>query len=83
MPSTQSKGKGLANFRTPSPSRGCIGGHTGRAGSQRGGAPVQIEATPPKKGKNFSLEEERQLTRSVLAILQDPIAGNQQKCFAY
>jgi hypothetical protein len=31
------------------------------------------------KGRNFVDEEERQLTRSVLAISQDPICGNQQK----
>jgi hypothetical protein len=29
------------------------------------------------KGLNFVDEEERQLTRSVLAISQDPICGNQ------
>jgi hypothetical protein len=33
----------------------------------------------PAKGKKFVPEEERQLTRSVLAISQDPICGNQQK----
>ena len=33
----------------------------------------------PAKGKSFVLEEERQLTQSVLAIFQDLISGNQQK----
>jgi hypothetical protein len=32
----------------------------------------------PTKDKNFIPEEERQLTRSVMAISQDPIVGNQQ-----
>lgn len=31
------------------------------------------------KGKNFVKEEERQLTRSVLHVTQDPIVGNGQK----
>ncbi len=35
------------------------------------------------KGINFVPEEERQLTRSVLAISQDPICGNQQKGNAF
>jgi hypothetical protein len=35
------------------------------------------------KGRNFFDEEERQLTRSVLAISQDPICGNQQKSNAF
>jgi hypothetical protein len=35
------------------------------------------------KEKNFQPEEERQLTRSVLAISQDPITGNQQKSGAF
>ena len=39
---------------------------------------MQTQAIPSKKGKNLSLDEERQLTRSVLAVSQDPIAGNQQ-----
>jgi hypothetical protein len=47
-------------------------------GRGRGTGPVR-----PTKGKNFVLEEERQLTRSVLAISQDPICGNQQKGNAY
>ena len=37
----------------------------------------------PAKGKKFVPEEERQLTRSVLAISQDPIYGNQQKGNAF
>jgi hypothetical protein len=37
----------------------------------------------PAKGKKFVPEEERQLTRSVLAISQDPICGNQQKGNAF
>jgi hypothetical protein len=40
----------------------------GFGGSQRTG-----------KGKNFVHEEECQLTRSTLAISQDPIVGNQQR----
>ena len=44
----------------------------------RGSGPVR-----PAKGKNFGPEEERQLTRSVLAISQDPICGNQQKGNAF
>jgi hypothetical protein len=47
-------------------------------GRGRGGGSVR-----PSKGKNFVLEEERQLTRSVLAISQDPICGNQQKGNAF
>jgi hypothetical protein len=35
------------------------------------------------KGKNFVVEEERQLMRSVLAIFQNPVAGNQQKHGAF
>jgi hypothetical protein len=35
------------------------------------------------KGRNFVDEEERQLTRSVLAISQDRICGNQQKSNAF
>jgi hypothetical protein len=31
------------------------------------------------KGKNWVADEERQLARSVLAVSQDPIVGNQQK----
>jgi hypothetical protein len=45
----------------------------GRGGRGRGRG-VPRAAT---KGKNFVPEEERQLTRSVLAISQDPIRGNQ------
>ena len=47
-------------------------------GRGRGVGPVR-----PAKGKNFVHEEERQLTRSVLVISQDPICGNQQKGNAY
>ena len=47
-------------------------------GRGRGGGSVR-----PAKGKNFVPEEERQLTRSVLAISQDPICGNQQKGNAF
>ena len=47
-------------------------------GRGRGSGPVR-----PTKGKNFVPEEERQLTRSVLAISQDPICGNQQKGNAF
>ena len=42
-----------------------------------------VGAVRPVKGKNFVPEEERQLTRSVLAISQDPICGNQQKGNAF
>jgi hypothetical protein len=35
------------------------------------------------KGKNFCSEEECQLTCNVLAVLQDPICGNQQKSAAF
>jgi hypothetical protein len=48
--------------------RGPRASDVGFGGSQRAG-----------KGKNFVHEEERRLTRSVLAILQDPIVGNQQR----
>ena len=64
--------------------RGCIGrsrGHTGRGRIQARG---QSKSTPLKsKGKNFSSDEERQLTRSMLSISQDPIGGNQQKHWTY
>ena len=42
-----------------------------------------VGSVRPVKGKNFVPEEERQLTRSVLAISQDPICGNQQKGNAF
>jgi hypothetical protein len=48
--------------------RGPRASDVGFGGSQRAG-----------KGKNFVHEEERQLTRSVLTISQDPIVGNQQR----
>ena len=54
------------------------GGRTGCQGRGRGAA-----ATKPGKGKNFVPDEERQLARSVLAISQDPIVGNQQKSSAF
>ena len=40
-------------------------------------------ASKAKKGKNFSSEEERQLCRSFLHVLQDPIAGNGQHAGAF
>jgi hypothetical protein len=36
-----------------------------------------------RKGKNFVANEEIQLARSVLAISQDPICGNQQRAGAF
>jgi len=50
------------------------GGRTRGQGRGRGAT-----TTKPTKWKNFVPDEERQLARSVLAILQDPIVGNQQK----
>lgn len=44
---------------------------------EEGGASVGREKVA--KGKNFVKEEERQLTRSVLHVTQDPIVGNGQK----
>ncbi|KAG0504682.1 hypothetical protein M758_N026500 [Ceratodon purpureus] len=49
-------------------------------GHGRGRGRVSVKAS---KGKNFVPEEERQLTRSILAISQDPISGNQQKGNAF
>ena len=64
--------------------RGCTRRSRGRAGSGRIRARGQSESTPSKsKGKNFSTDEERQLTRSVLSISQDPICGNKQKHWTY
>jgi hypothetical protein len=59
-------------------------GHRGRRaqgrgrGHRHGGVPRSVP-----KGRNFIPEEERKLTRSVLAISQDPIRGNQQKSGAF
>jgi hypothetical protein len=49
-------------------SEGCEGSAAARATTNR---------------KNFVPNEERQLTRSVLVISQDPICGNQQKSSAF
>ena len=50
--------------------RGC----SGRCGEHCNSSRLQ--------SKNFTPDEERQLTRSVLLISQDPVVGNQQKNFA-
>jgi hypothetical protein len=53
-------------------------GRRGRAGGQRRASfTARSAGRPTSKGKNFQVEEEVQLTRSVLAISQDPIVGNQ------
>jgi hypothetical protein len=59
------------------------GAPAARRGAWRGrnGRSAAPNSTP--KGRNFFAEEERQLTRSVLAISQDPITGNQQKSNAF
>jgi hypothetical protein len=44
---------------------------------------AQIPAGKPRKGKNFSSDEERSLCRSFLAVSQDPICGNGQRNSAF
>ena len=58
-------------------------GRCSRGGRCWGASQQQSTPTPPKKGKNFTPNEERQLTRSVLLVSQDSVVGNQQKNFAY
>jgi hypothetical protein len=41
------------------------------------------EVSRPRKGQNFSTDEERQVCRSVLHISQDPIQGNGQRKEAF
>jgi hypothetical protein len=62
---------------------GCGAGRRDRGGRRGGASQQQLTPTPPRKGKNFTPNEERQLTRSILSISQDPVVGNQQKNFAY
>jgi hypothetical protein len=56
---------------------------TGARGRRGASFASRSAARPATKGKNFQAEEEVQLTKSVLAISQDPIIGNQQKNSAF
>ena len=53
------------------------GGDEGWFRGEEGCASLGMEKAV--KGKNFVKEEERQLTKSVLHVTQDPIVGNGQK----
>ena len=44
---------------------------------------AQLPAGKPRKGKNFSADEERSLCRSFLVVSQDPICGNGQHNSAF
>jgi hypothetical protein len=44
---------------------------------------VTGEVTKVRKGKNFTVEEDKQLCRSFLSISQDPIVGNGQKSSSF
>jgi hypothetical protein len=58
----------------------CGRGRSGRTCRQQGASfAARSAARPAIKGKNFQAKEEIQLTRSVLAISQDPITRNQQR----
>jgi hypothetical protein len=50
---------------------------------RQGQQAAEVHVSKNTKGKNFVPDEERQLCRSVIAISQDPIAGNQQKSNAF
>ena len=39
---------------------------------------AHVPAGKPRKGENFSVEEERSLCRNFLVVSQDPICGNGQ-----
>ena len=54
--------------------RGRVNVGSSYSGGEEGGASVGREKVA--KGKNFMKEEERQLTRSILHVTQDPIVGN-------
>lgn len=65
---------------------------SGRASSQAAPLPSTTGAAPltsgpaapkPKKGRNFTPEEERQLCRSFLHVSQDPCVGNGQRKDAF
>ncbi|KAG0574448.1 hypothetical protein KC19_VG262800 [Ceratodon purpureus] len=58
-----------------------VGAGAGRRRQEQQAAEVPV--TKNTKGKKFAAEEERQLCRSVIAISQDPIVGNQQKSNAF
>jgi hypothetical protein len=59
-------------------------GRSGRACGRRGASfAARSAARPTIKGKNFQTEKEIQLTRSVLAISQDPVTDNQQRSSAF
>jgi hypothetical protein len=60
------------------------GGQRGRGRSrERGRLGLREGGRGLTKGKNFIAEEEHQLTRSVMAVSQDPIVGNQQQKGAF
>ena len=63
--------------------RGRVGRGRHSCQSQHQVNAARSAARPLLKGKNFRVDEECQLTRSVLAILQDPIVGNQQKSSSF
>jgi hypothetical protein len=58
-----------------------VGAGAGRR--RQGQQAAEVHVSKNTKGKNFVPDEERQLCRSVIAISQDPIAGNQQKSNAF
>ena len=58
-----------------------VGAGAGRR--RQGQQAAEVPVSKNTKGKNFVADEERQLCRSVIAISQDPIAGNQQKSNAF
>ena len=55
----------------------------GRASVRGRGVAADLQSHRVSKGQNYVREEERQLTRSVLAISQDPIVGNQQRATSF
>ena len=71
--------QGLNDFQSIGGIRGdqSLGHRGGRTRGQ--GRDCGATTAKSTKGKNFVPDEERQLARSVLAISQDPIVGNQQK----